>query len=96
MLDMARKLRMERERESKIVHQLQEQRIMVSWHSSFMSSHSSSVCLQIQNLEGKVVEIRQQSSELQRRAADCNAASKSFICIQTKYSRKRRSHMAWV
>ncbi|VDN99740.1 unnamed protein product [Rodentolepis nana] len=58
MLEVARKLRLEREREAKIAHQLQEQRIM------------------IQNLEGKMVEIRQQSNELQRRSADFNAESK--------------------
>ncbi|KAH9280386.1 Intraflagellar transport protein 81 -like protein [Echinococcus granulosus] len=55
MLDMARKLRLERERESKIAHQIQEQRTM------------------IQNIEGKIVETRQQSNELHRRATDCTA-----------------------
>nr|CDS28389.2 intraflagellar transport protein 81 [Hymenolepis microstoma] len=54
MLEVARKLRVEREREAKIAHQLQEQRIMM------------------QNLEDKMIEIRQQSNDLQRRSADYN------------------------
>ncbi|VDL58331.1 unnamed protein product [Hymenolepis diminuta] len=58
MLDVARKLRVERERKAKIAQQLQQQRIMVSGH---------------RNLEDKVVELRQQSNEFQRRSADCNA-----------------------